>query len=284
MSRIALDSIPGLTFYKNALTAARRTSPIAQLVCIGKACALYQPDVVRCSNIGGSGTDVDWKCEADLPSSLRFGRVEVSCEGWNGPGDPYVMKGSCSLEYNLVQLPNALLNDSDTTWSYFYTRPWFSNLDNSGIFFILVWIIVLAVIIYSFIRPCLRNTSDANRTGPPSYPGGGQGRSGSGGFPGSYHTSPPPPYTKDAGSGSQSSGAQWQPGFWTGAALGALGNHLLNRPSQSQEYDWERERRLPGSISRSRPVPGYDSQDRGEGSSNLGAMRTSTGYGGSSSR
>ena len=36
---------------------------------------------------------MDWKCEADLPESLRFGRVEVSCEGWDGPGDPYVLKG-----------------------------------------------------------------------------------------------------------------------------------------------------------------------------------------------
>ncbi|KAG2131329.1 DUF1183-domain-containing protein [Suillus clintonianus] len=279
MSRIALESIPGLTFYNNALTAARRTSPIAQLVCVGKACGLYQPDVVRCSNIGGSGTDVDWKCEADLPSSLRFGRVEVSCEGWNGPGDPYVMKGSCSLEYNLVQLPGTLRDDSDSTWSHSYARPWFSNLDKSGIFFMFVWIVVLAVIIYSFIRPFLHRNASA--TAPPSYPGGGQGRSG---FPGSYHTSPPPPYTKDASSGFTNSGAQWQPGFWTGAALGALGNHLINRgPSQAREYDWERERRVPLS-SRSRLVPGYDSQDRGEGSSGLGAMRTSAGYGGSSSR
>ncbi|KAG2149088.1 DUF1183-domain-containing protein [Suillus bovinus] len=277
MSRIALESISGLTFYKNALTTARRTSPIAQLVCLGKACGLYQPDVVRCNNIGGSGTDVDWKCEADLPSSLRFGRVEVSCEGWNGPGDPYVMKGSCSLEYNLIQLPGALHADSNSNWSRFYTRPWFNNIDYSGIFFMLVWIVVLGIIIYSFIQTCLRrDTSDANHSSPPSYPG----RSGPGGFPGSYYTSPPPPYTKDAGTGNSS---QWQPGFWTGAALGALGNHLLNRPSGSQEYDWERERRLPNSISRSRPVPGYDDQGRGE-SSSLGAMRTSTGYGGSSSR
>ncbi|KIJ66876.1 hypothetical protein HYDPIDRAFT_85754 [Hydnomerulius pinastri MD-312] len=94
MSRIALESIPALTFYKNSLTAARRASPIAQLVCLGKACALYQPEVVRCKNIGGTGVDVDWKCEADLPASLRFGKVEVSCEGWSGPGDPYVMKGA----------------------------------------------------------------------------------------------------------------------------------------------------------------------------------------------
>ncbi|KAG0695598.1 DUF1183-domain-containing protein [Suillus ampliporus] len=281
MSRIALESIPALTFYKDSLTAARRTSPIAQLVCIGKPCTLYQPDVVRCSNIGGSGTDVDWKCEADLPSSLRFGRVEVSCEGWNGPGDPYVMKGSCSLEYNLVQIPGALRDDS--SWSHLYNGPRLSNLDNSGIFFMVVWIVVLSFILYSFIQTCLRHntstTGRASRTAPPSYPGGGAS------FPGSYHTSPPPPYTKDASSSSPSDGTQWQPGFWTGAALGALGNHLLNRdPSQPREYDWERERRSPFSSSRSRPVPGYDSQDRGEGPSNLGAMRTSTGYGGSSSR
>ncbi|KAG1883187.1 hypothetical protein F4604DRAFT_1901970 [Suillus subluteus] len=75
---------------------------------------------------------------------------------------------------------------------------------------------------------------------PPSYPGNRQGRSG--GSPGSYSTNPPPPYTKDAGSGN---GSQRQPGFWTSAALEALGNHLLNRPSESLEYDREWERRLP---------------------------------------
>ena len=34
------------------------------------------------------------KCEADLPESLRLGRVQVSCEGWTGPGDSYVLKGT----------------------------------------------------------------------------------------------------------------------------------------------------------------------------------------------
>jgi len=33
------------------------------------------------------------KCEADLPEALRFGKVEVSCEGWSRAGDPYVLKG-----------------------------------------------------------------------------------------------------------------------------------------------------------------------------------------------
>lgn len=34
------------------------------------------------------------KCETDLPESLRLGRVQVSCEGWSGPGDSYVLRGN----------------------------------------------------------------------------------------------------------------------------------------------------------------------------------------------
>jgi hypothetical protein len=44
------------------------------------------------------------QCEADLPSALRFGKVEVSCEGWSRPGDPYVLKGLLTL---LFQDPDA---------------------------------------------------------------------------------------------------------------------------------------------------------------------------------
>lgn len=161
------------------------------------------------------------------------------------------------------------------------------DLDPSGIFFAIVWIIVLAVILYSFVKPFLRRNASATgntwSNSPPSYPGGGAGGSGSRGFPGSHYRSPPPPYTKNPSSATPSDATQWQPGFWTGAALGVLGNHLLNR-SQSRPveyYDWERERRF---SPRTRPPSSFDSQDRGEGSSNLGVMRTSTGYGGSSSR
>lgn len=61
MSRVKLASINSLTFYKDDLTKSRRTSPIPQLVCVGKPCRAYQPEVVRCENLGGSGLDVDWK-------------------------------------------------------------------------------------------------------------------------------------------------------------------------------------------------------------------------------
>jgi len=277
MTRIALDSIPAITFYKDTLTAARRTTPIAQLVCLGKPCATYQPEVVRCRNIGGSGVNVDWKCEADLPSSLRFGKVEVSCEGWSGPGDPYVMKGSCSLEYHLVQLPHSLRDDTLDRPSWFVSNL-FSNLDMSGILFMFVWFAVLAIIFYNVVYSCLRRsyrpTGNTQRAPPPTYPGpDDDARPGQRYFPGDYQ-GPPPPYTKDP-----SSTEGWRPGFWTGAALGALGGSLLNR-SQSvpRAYDWE------GSESRFRTTQRRASLDRREGPSNLGPLRTSTGYGGSSSR
>ncbi|KAG1843562.1 hypothetical protein DFJ58DRAFT_747828 [Suillus subalutaceus] len=139
-----------------------------------------------------------------------------------------------------------------------------------------VWIVVLGIIIYSFIQPCLRrNASDANHTLPRILAIGEAGQEGSRALTPLAHPHhiPKMPVQVTARSGSQGSGLV--------LLLGALGNHLLNRPSESLEYDRERERRLPGSISRRRLVPGCD---RGEGSSDLDAMRTNTGYGGSSSR
>lgn len=61
MSKIELAKVKSLSFYNDAVTAARRTAPMPQLVCVGKPCRVFQPEAVRCVNLGGSGTDVDWK-------------------------------------------------------------------------------------------------------------------------------------------------------------------------------------------------------------------------------
>ena len=77
-SRVSLASIPSLTFYSNTLTQSRRTPPIAQLSCVGKPCDLFQPDVVRCVNQGGQGTDVEWSVShlsinvGEYPTVLTF--------------------------------------------------------------------------------------------------------------------------------------------------------------------------------------------------------------------
>ena len=71
MSRVQLQNIPALTFYKDSLTAARRVDAVPQLTCIGKPCRVYQPEAIRCTNIGGSGNNVDWKVRSAIPIGRR---------------------------------------------------------------------------------------------------------------------------------------------------------------------------------------------------------------------
>ncbi|KAF7308604.1 hypothetical protein HMN09_00709700 [Mycena chlorophos] len=313
MSRVELASIRALTFYKDSLTEARRTSPIEQLTCVGKPCKLFQPDVVRCESLGGSKTDVDWKCTADLPDALRFGRVEVSCEGWSAPGDPYVLKGSCGLQYHLVQVPSKL-RDSDSDNMLGHNRN--SNRSDKILrhLFMVVFVAVLGYIVYSFVKSWASAQTRPGRS--PRAGGGGHGWTpgpggGGGGFPGGFDgdDDPPPPYTKpsnqnthpQAPAAAQNQAQGWQnfrPGFWTGAALGGLATNTYNQRQQRQ-----RERQLAEALERdrmNRGQPAFGGQrspprqqsssrysfspDTGEGSSNLGRMRQSTGFGGSSVR
>lgn len=70
--------------------------PTAQLSCTGKLCG-YAPDVVQCTNVGDDGTGSQWKCDADLPSGIKFGNLEVVCEGWARAGDTNVLAGKYQL-------------------------------------------------------------------------------------------------------------------------------------------------------------------------------------------
>ncbi|KXN84736.1 hypothetical protein AN958_12163 [Leucoagaricus sp. SymC.cos] len=291
MSRIELVKIPSLTFYKDSWTQARRTSAIPQLTCVGKPCKLYQPEAVRCVNLGGSGTDVDWKCEADLPEALRFGKVEVSCEGWSKPGDPFVLKGSCGLQYRLVEIPGALRNGQ--------TESPFSFLKRDVIFTV-VWVAFLLFFAYNLLKSCFRRSNGSSvrgHGGAGPRPGGGGG-GGGGWFPGDHRrddwSNPPPPYTKNPSNNGANEG--WRPGFWTGAALGGLATQFWNNRRQAEPgVYWNQWNQVPiqsgpgsqsmfGSGFSSRRPTHFDDDDRGEGSSNLGSMRRSTGIGGSNVR
>ncbi|KAH9959655.1 hypothetical protein BC827DRAFT_1134293 [Russula dissimulans] len=211
-SRVRLADIPALTLYNDEPTLSRRGQPIPQLVCKGKPCSLFKPDVIRCVNLGGEGTNVDWKCETDLPESLRLGRVQVSCEGWSGPGDSYVLKGSCSLEYRLQEVPDVfkpsanhlkppvLLSTCASSYLPYLTRlPTPRGLTlymQANILFICLCIgAALAYILYKFLLPC---TEDGRGGAVPRTPRSGPSP-GSGWFPGGGHDDyrrPPPPYSK----------------------------------------------------------------------------------------
>ncbi|KAL1740272.1 hypothetical protein HDZ31DRAFT_47815 [Schizophyllum fasciatum] len=309
--RILLEKIPALTFYAGEDTVARRSDPIPQLTCIGKPCKVYQPEVVRCTNIGGSGTDVEWKCEADLPESLRFGRVEVSCEGYSRPGDSYVLKGSCGLQYKMVQVPGALRNE-DNTWS----AQWDTFSESTDVFtllFNILWFGLLAFMLYNLLSSCFRRRQAGAHPAGGAPAGGGPG----GWFGGDgthrfddlhrfddphrfdYDDPAPPPYSKHASTPSAPAAQQGGPGwgsFLAGAAAGGLASQMWNRAGRERRrtWDWERTQAPrargwgggPGGLFGGGGGDGgrrFDSDDRGEGSSS-GAMRSSMGLGGSSVR
>lgn len=105
-SAILLRNVKHLTLRAGHQTSARRTSPIPQLRCVGGNARAHSGVVesMRCTNIGSAydGDDVQWTCTASLPAEFKLGGTEVLCEGYSGPTDPYVLKGSCGVEYRLV--------------------------------------------------------------------------------------------------------------------------------------------------------------------------------------
>ena len=227
--------------------------------------------------------------------------------------------GSCALEYRLNRIPDALRRPEyhhvpSTFSSWFqgkhFTQPYdmsvsanyssSSGLDLISFLFGIAWIAVLGIILYSLLKSCFRSRQAGNTRRPgsgPSRPTPGSGWF-SGRRPDNRRDDAPPPYSKYPGQPQVDGDPAWRPGFWTGAALGGLGAYLFGNNAGRREtptataYDWERERQ--GRMPRVSPVanPGYASQrrsffsseDRGEGSSNLGSMRRSTGLGGSSVR
>ncbi len=81
------------------MTNGRRSSAVPQLKCVGGTAGYSapQPKVVQCINRGSDGYDVQWECKADMDYDYRFGKVQVSCEGYDNPNDPYVLRGSCGV-------------------------------------------------------------------------------------------------------------------------------------------------------------------------------------------
>ncbi len=108
--KILLRDIQVLTFNEGQMTTGRRSSPVQQLV-MTRGNSAYAPKSVQCRNVGFDGQDVNWKCEApNMKNGYDLGRTIVSCEGYDYPNDPYVLVGSCGLEYELTGPTNQNVN------------------------------------------------------------------------------------------------------------------------------------------------------------------------------
>ncbi|KAH0547857.1 hypothetical protein GP486_008402, partial [Trichoglossum hirsutum] len=45
---------------------------------------------------------IQWTCTASLPPEFKLGSTDVICEGYKSREDPYILKGSCGVEYRLI--------------------------------------------------------------------------------------------------------------------------------------------------------------------------------------
>lgn len=233
---VLLENIKSLTFVRRKMTAGRRSAPMNQLNCIGgNACGRYelQPSTVQCTNVGSDGFDVNWKCEADLDSSVRFGETIVSCEGYNNPNDPYVLRGSCGLEYSL-EFTNQESHHRD--YSNYNTSTQHNGINWGNV----IMMVIIGIIIYGIWNQYSANRGYTNTdTGnPPPYPGGSFGPSG--GYGGNYGNGYGTPYRGGYPDPSNcnptyptyptNNQATYRPGFWTGLGTGGVLGYLFGRP------------------------------------------------------
>ncbi|KAL5444473.1 hypothetical protein PMIN06_008385 [Paraphaeosphaeria minitans] len=240
--KVKLSKIQSLTLRKDAPTSHRRVSAIPQLKCIGgSARGRYEVDVMRCKNSGADydDEDIQWTCTASLPEEFKLGSTDVICEGYDYPEDPYILKGSCGVEYRLV------LTDKGEE-KFGRKKPWFEGGDGSGdvgehektmgdkvvaSLFWLVFIGVAAWIVFHAVRNWATGQGDAGGDLGPGWGGGGGGGGGWGGNDGD----PPPPYDWRPGQGRDkrsyggTASQGWRPGAWTGAAAGAAAGYAAGR-------------------------------------------------------
>jgi len=208
--RVRLTDISALTFARGTWTTGRRSAPVQQLACTGGSAGCREiPSSVLCRNAGFDGRDVQWKCEANLPSDVKLGRIQVNCEGFDYPEDPFILAGSCGLEFELDRDYSSSYRDSR-----YYAKP--TSVSSTSWIPTLIFWGVLLTLLYLCCAPGSQrvrdggfNGRDDDYRGPPPYPGHGPSTS-------SYPSAPAP-------SGS---------GFWTGAGVGGALGYMAGRRSQ----------------------------------------------------
>ncbi|CAO1619613.1 unnamed protein product [Parajaminaea phylloscopi] len=288
--RIPMSSVKTLTLYDSEYTAARRTEAVPQLNCQGKACKRYRPDAVVCQSLGSD----QWKCQADLPPSLRLGRVEVSCEGWDSPSDPYILKDSCAVTYHLLPAYNSHMAREN------YTSSGHTFQDLLDFLFPIFFLGAAGWILYGLWRSVRRNGASFGSSGSGRSGNGGGGWGGGGGGWGPGHgpggggggdSHPPPPYSKQDSPGSTGAQSAWRPGFWTGLLAGTTATAALNRrgrgsSSSDRAYAYDPYTNGGGLGAGWAPPTGGHTRAYG-GDSFAGSStetRSATGYGGTRNR
>ncbi|XP_030348930.1 store-operated calcium entry-associated regulatory factor [Strigops habroptila] len=270
--RVLLREVQALTLHREQYTTARRTAAVPQLQCTGgTAGCSHIPEVVQCYNKGWDGYDVQWQCKADLENTHRFGKMEVSCEGFDYPDDPYILKGSCSLLFRLELTEEGERKVKNPgSFSYYQSRK--DSSDSGAGAILVVVLLALAFGVYKFLlsnQQPEQSSGDSDGFTRPSW---------------QSHRAPPPPgfkssFTDDNNFGTHSyHGTNSGPGFWTGLGAGGLLGYLAGshraQPHSPYYSTWADPTAAP-------PMNGQPSNAM-QGSSS--GTRTASGFGGTKRR
>ncbi|KAK0738319.1 hypothetical protein B0T18DRAFT_394629 [Schizothecium vesticola] len=292
---ILLSQVHSLTFSSHRQTTHRRVSSIPQLKCISPAriCALHPLPTLHCANTGASysAEDITWSCTAaSIPTTLRLGSTDVICEGYDSPDDPYVLRGSCGVEYRLVLSEEGERRYPDLAGTS-STAGGGEGTDWGGYLFAMLFVGVAGWMVYSACVDGGGGARPAGRRRPPPPPGGGGGGPGGwggggwgpggGGGGGDAWDDPPPPYpgTKRSSTTANANAGGWGPGFWSGLAGGAAAGYMAGNRGNRRDEDNRRGRWGGGGSSWA-----SGSGTQGGSSSSSGATHESTGFGSTSRR
>ncbi|XP_075277647.1 store-operated calcium entry-associated regulatory factor isoform X2 [Opisthocomus hoazin] len=271
--RVLLREVQALTLHRGQYTASRRAAAVPQLQCMGGTAGCSRvPEVVQCHNRGWDGYDVQWECKADLENTQRFGQIEVNCEGYDYPDDPYILKGSCGLLFrlDLTEEGERRVKNSGSFGSGYYQSRKESSDSGAGA----IVVIVLLVLAFGVYKLFLSNEQPQQSFGDRD------------GFTGSSWQSqqaPPPPGFKSSFTGNSFDthshyGTNSGPGFWTGLGAGGLLGYLAGshraQPRSPYYGMWTDPTAAP-------PMNGQSSNST-QGSSS--GTRTASGFGGTKRR
>ncbi|KAK9316549.1 hypothetical protein V1524DRAFT_425933 [Lipomyces starkeyi] len=302
-----LSKVQTLTLRKDVMTTGRRLKPIPQLKVVGgDAKGQYEVEVMQCRNMGsgeGGSEDVQWKCSADIPGYFKLGKTEVVCEGYSSADDPYILRGSCGVEYTIHLTDAGYARYGKPRYFKSYGR----HDDSSSLSTLLMFLGFIAFAYYLawYFSNRRNNSATPGRRRPTrSFFGNffnNDDDTGGDGGP------PPPPYSRydsNNGSGKWFSSTQgdqrrqwqqyqqdrqWRPGFWSGlgagAAATALYHRFANSGSTSAENAMFYDDYGSGARRHGSPFGGRSSWSSSSVSSDRdGRDRPSTGFGGTSRR
>ncbi|KAF3935480.1 hypothetical protein ABW19_dt0200004 [Dactylella cylindrospora] len=241
-----------------------------------------------------------------------LGATDVICEGYASPDDPFVLKGSCGVEYILMlteaghkkypkteeqikeEEKKAEEEKKEEEPAKTSTTSW------TGMIEFVLWLVSIvgffAFIAWSAYKAPEQPPGGAWGGRDPYHGGGGGGGGPGDGWGGggggdnwrAYRDEAPPPYDerykarpsnpRRSTSGSyaarqQPQHEQWRPGFWTGAATGAAASYLANNMGSGSGSGSRGQGSRRESYDRERPPTRY--------SGGPGGWRNSS-YGGSS--